>query len=117
LQPCVARDYAVESYGTTVLEADGRRQNVTSANEADITSALVKLERGAPKKIAWVTGHGELDTENADRGGTSEAKRQIELENYKVEPLTLLSVTEIPADTALVVLAAPRQPLLPQEVD
>jgi ABC-type uncharacterized transport system involved in gliding motility auxiliary subunit len=117
LKPGVARDYNVESYGTTVLETEGRRQNVASASEGDITSALVKLERGQPKKVAWVTGHGELDTESFDRPGASEAKRLIELENYKLEPLTLLSTTEIPADTAAVVLAGPRQPLLPQEVE
>jgi ABC-type uncharacterized transport system involved in gliding motility auxiliary subunit len=117
LKPGTARDYQIESYGTTVLEASGRRQNVSSANEADITSALVKLERGQPRKVAWVNGHGELDTESADRAGASEAKHQLELENYSVEPLTLLSATEVPADTSLVVLAAPRQPLLPQEIE
>jgi ABC-type uncharacterized transport system involved in gliding motility auxiliary subunit len=117
LKPGVARDYKVESYGTTVLETEGRRQNVATASEGDITSALVKLERGQPKKVGWVTGHGELDTESFDRAGASEAKRLIELENYKIEPLTLLSTTEIAADTAAVVLAGPRQPLLPQEVE
>jgi ABC-type uncharacterized transport system involved in gliding motility auxiliary subunit len=117
LKPGVARDYNVESYGTTVIESEGRRQNVATASEGDITSALVKLERGQPKRVGWVTGHGELDTESFDRAGASEAKRLIELENYKIEPLTLLSTTEIPADMAAVVLAGPRQPLLPQEND
>lgn len=117
LKPGVARDYGVESYGTTVVEANGQRQNVSGANEADLTSALVKLQRGAPKKIAWVTGHGELDTGSTDRGGASEAKRLIEQENYKIDSLTLLSQQEIPADYQVVILAGPRQPLLPQEVE
>src|SRR5207244_12235405 len=117
IKPGVARDYNVESYGTTVLESEGRRQSVATASEGDITSALVKLERGQPKKVGWVTGHGELDTASVDRAGASEAKRLIELENYQIEPLTLLSTTEIPADTAAVVLAGPRQPLLPQEIE
>ncbi|HEY3110995.1 MAG TPA: Gldg family protein, partial [Chloroflexota bacterium] len=73
IKPGVARDYKVESYGTTVLETEGRRQNVATASEGDITSALVKLERGQPKKVGWVTGHGELDTEGVDRAGASEA--------------------------------------------
>jgi ABC-type uncharacterized transport system involved in gliding motility auxiliary subunit len=115
LRPGVARDFGVELAGTTVLESQGRRQNVATANEAEMTSALVKLGRGQPKKVGWVTGHGELDLESFDRPGASEAKRLIELENYKVEPLSLISTTEIGADLAAVVLARPRQPLLPQE--
>lgn len=117
IKPGVARDYQVEYYGTTVLEAEGRRQNVTSANEADITSALVKLQRGQPKKVGWITGHGEIDLESFDRGGATEAKRLIELENYKLEPLALISVPEISADYAALVLAGPRTALLPQEVE
>jgi ABC-type uncharacterized transport system involved in gliding motility auxiliary subunit len=115
LKPGLARDYKVETYGTTVVESDGHRQNVTGSNEGDLTSALLKLQRGEPKKVGWVVGHGELDPESFDRAGASEAKRLIEQEGYRVENLTLLSATEIPADVAVVVLAGPRQPLLPQE--
>lgn len=118
IKPGVARDMRIENYPTTVLEtADGRRQTVSAANEGEITSALLKLERGQPRKIGWVTGHGELDTEGFDQRGASEAKRLIQQENYTIQPLTLLSVTEIPKDVSVVVLAGPRQPLLPQEVD
>lgn len=117
LKPGVARDYRVEAYGTTVVESGDRRQNVTGANEADLTSALLKLQRGDPKRVGWVVGHGELDTESFDRAGASEAKRLIEQEGFKLESLTLLSLTELPADMTTVILARPRQPLLPQELD
>ncbi|TAK22896.1 MAG: hypothetical protein EPO26_09975 [Chloroflexota bacterium] len=117
LKPGVARGYQVESYGTTVVEIDGRRQNVTNGTEGDLTSAIVKLQRGAPRRVGWVTGHGELDIDSFDRAGASEIKRLIELENYKVEALPLIGVTEIAKDVAVVVLASPRQALLPQEVD
>jgi ABC-type uncharacterized transport system involved in gliding motility auxiliary subunit len=117
LKPGVARDYKVETYGTTVVEAGDRRQNVTGSNEADMTSALLKLQRGEPKKIGWVVGHGELDPESFDRSGASEAKRLIEQEGYQIQNLTLLSLTEIPADITTIVLASPRQPLLPQELE
>ncbi|HEY3079670.1 MAG TPA: Gldg family protein [Chloroflexota bacterium] len=115
LMPGVARDYKVEAYGTTVVESEGRRQNVTGSAEGDLTSALLKVQRGDAKKVGWVVGHGELDPESFDRAGASEAKRLIEQEGYKVENLTLLAATELPADVAVVVLAGPRQPLLPQE--
>src|SRR5262245_37955342 len=117
LMPGVARDDKVEAYGATGGESEGRRQNVTGSAEGDLTGALLKLQRGEPKKVAWVVGHGELDLENFDRGGASEAKRLIEQEGYKVDPLTLLAANDIPSDVAVVVLAGPRQPLLPQESD
>ncbi|MBM4417432.1 MAG: hypothetical protein FJ033_03835 [Chloroflexi bacterium] len=114
--PGLAREYRVETFGTTILESEGRRQNMTGANEADLTSALVKLQRGTPKRIIWVTGHGELDIDSFDQGGASELKRQIELENYSIRALSLLTAADVPADTSVVVLARPRQPLLPQEI-
>lgn len=117
LKPGVARDYKVETYGTTVVEAGDRRQNVTGSNEGGLSSALLKLQRGEAKKIGWVVGHGELDVESFDRAGASEAKRLIEQEGYALQNLTLLSVTEVPADLTTVVLASPRQPLLPQEIE
>ena len=117
LKPGVARDYKVETYGTTVVESNGKRQNVTGSTEGDLTSALLKLQRGEPKKLGWVVGHGELDPESFDRSGASEAKRLIEQEGYTVQNLTLLSAPEVPSDIAVVVLAGPRQPLLPQESD
>lgn len=118
LKPGAAQQMGIENYPTTVLQTDdGKRQTVSAANEGEITSALLKLEQGQARKVGWVTGHGELDTESADTRGASEAKRLIQGENYTIQPLTLLSVTEIPKDVNVVVLAGPRQPLLPQEVD
>jgi ABC-type uncharacterized transport system involved in gliding motility auxiliary subunit len=117
LRPGVARDMRIENYPTTVLESQGRRQTVSAAVEGEITSALLKLQRGEPRKAGWITGHGELDTEAFDQRGASEAKRLIEQENYKLEPMTLLALTEIPKDYAVVILSGPRQPLLPQEVE
>lgn len=117
LRPGTAREMRIENYPTTVIESQGRRQTVSAATEGEFTSALVKLQRGEARKLGWVTGHGELDTEAFDQQGASEAKRLIEQENYTVEPLTLLAVTEVPADFAAVILAGPRQPLLPQEAE
>ena len=117
LKPGLARDLRVEQYGTTVLEAEGRRQLITGTTEGDLTSALVKLQRGEPRKIGWIVGHGELDIDNAGQGGAAEAKRQLERENYSVQALTLATLTEIPTDITAVVLAGPRTPLLDAELN
>ncbi|HUE76135.1 MAG TPA: GldG family protein [Chloroflexota bacterium] len=116
LRPGVAREYKIELYGTTVFESAGRRQTVSGASEAEVTSALLKLTRDEAKKVYFLAGHGELDLDGFDRNGASEAKRLLELENYHVEPLVLTTVGQVPADAAVVVVAGAQNKLLPDEL-
>jgi ABC-type uncharacterized transport system involved in gliding motility auxiliary subunit len=116
LRPGLARDYKIELYGTTVFESAGRRQTVSGTSEAEVTSALLKLTRDEAKKVYFLVGHGELDVDGFDRNGASEAKRLLEQENYRVEPLVLTSVGQMPADAAIVVVAGAQTRLLPDEI-
>ncbi|MGH7860227.1 MAG: Gldg family protein, partial [Candidatus Binatia bacterium] len=66
--------------------------------------------------VYFLTGHGERDIFESDRyRGYSTVRTALEQELYQVEALSLHSVDEVPEDASVVVVAAPREDLLPDE--
>jgi ABC-type uncharacterized transport system involved in gliding motility auxiliary subunit len=116
-KPNLARQYAVQAYGTVVFEYKGRTERVTGDGEQDLTNAIIKAVSGTQRKIVFTAGHGERDIVSTERGGYGSVKAALERENYTVESLVLAQAGAVPADAAAVVVAGPRTDLLQPEVD
>ncbi len=116
-EPGLARRYGVETYGTIVLETKAKSEKVMEAEEEKLTNGLVKVSRGAKLKVYLSRGHGELDPASTDRAGFSAAKVALERANYEIGDVLLAREARVPDDAALVIVAGPRQDLLPPEID
>jgi ABC-type uncharacterized transport system involved in gliding motility auxiliary subunit len=115
-EPALARRYAVDAYGTVVLDSGGRTEKVLDAEEEKLTNALVKLTRPGKRVVYVLQGHGERELANTDRPGFSEARRALEQANYDVRPLALARAGQIPDDGAVVVIPGPRTEFLEPEL-
>lgn len=115
LQPFVAQQYEITSYGTVVFESAGRRQDVSGGDEQDLTSAILKVSRETQSVIYFLSGHGERDPGGYDQSGYSQVRDALERDNYVVNTLNLAISNTVPADASVLVVAAPRSPLLEQE--
>jgi ABC-type uncharacterized transport system involved in gliding motility auxiliary subunit len=116
-QPARTRQYEVQSYGTVVLETNGRVERVTSSSEQDITNAIIKVLTGEERRIYFVQGHGEKDPVSAERTGYNGIAEGLRRENYTVEKLVLAQAQEVPEDAAAIVVAGPRTDFFPQEIE
>ena len=126
-QPARARAYqaAAEAgipFGTVVVASGERQERVAAPQEQDITNAILKLLKGASKKVYFTTGHQELSLEETGAGGLSAIRSRLEDSNYEVAALALLETVEegavrIPEDAATVVIAGPRLDLLEAEAE
>jgi ABC-type uncharacterized transport system involved in gliding motility auxiliary subunit len=116
-RPVEARQYQVQSYGTVVLEYKGRTERVTSAEEQDLTTGLVKVLNPNKKKVYFLQGHGERDPDNSERDGYSAVKTALGADNYDVAKLVLAQEKDVPADASVVVIAGPKNDLFPNEVE
>jgi ABC-type uncharacterized transport system involved in gliding motility auxiliary subunit len=116
-QPALAQQYGIRSYGSLVLESGGRTQNANTADEEGISSALLRLQQQKAKKVVFTTGHGERSSRETQREGLSLARGLLEKENYRVDEVNLLAGAGVPAETAALVIAGPRKPFFPQEVE
>lgn len=116
-KPTVAKQYQVESYGTTVFEYKGRVERVTATAEQDLTNGLIKVLAGKEHKAYFTSGHGEHDTASTERAGYSGIAAALLRDNFKVEKLVLAQQGDAPADATVVVIAGPSTDFFPPEIE
>ncbi len=115
--PQLALDYKVQYDGTIVFERGKRREIATSDDEETLTNALLKVSQDTQPTIYMTTGHGEHAPQDSGDNGYSMIVGALEAENFKIEALDLKTLTEtMPSNISVLVIAGPRQPFDPQEV-
>lgn len=115
-EPIKAQQYDPIPYSSLLFEAGERTEIVYTADEQDITSALLKVTREGKKVIYFLTGHQERDTEGYDYDGYSAVAGALMGLNYEVRSLNLAVTTTVPSDAALIIVAGPQSTLLEDEV-
>ena len=102
--------------GTEIAQSPGGASG--GFGEGEVTSLILKVSRAGGKRIYAITGHGESEPGDletpAGLGGLAAALHD---DNIELSPLLLATAPAIPADAAAVLLAGPRKPLLPHELD
>ncbi len=114
-QPEITRRYDVKTYGTIVLEGYDKKQVVQTADEENITNALLKLNRKEQKKIYFLTGHDERSLSGDARDSFSNARSALEKNFYAIAEFNLLQQEDVPADAATVIIAGPRKKIPERE--
>jgi ABC-type uncharacterized transport system involved in gliding motility auxiliary subunit len=114
--PGIAKRYGITSYGTIVLESGEKEEKVLTADEENLTNALLKVMREGKKVVYFLEGHGEHSINNSERDGYSEAKRAIESQNYEVKSISLFTEGKLPDDASILIIAGPRKDLLEPEL-
>ena len=103
--------------GTIMLTMGTRKEMVTTVDEQDITSALLRLINPGEKDIYFLVGDGEFDT-TASSGSEAYSLFDTTLKNknYTVNTLNLVSTPKIPDKTLAIIIAGPKKPLSDNEV-
>lgn len=115
--PAKAQMLGVGDYGSGVAEYQNRRENIRFLTEENVINAVLRLTDRSEKIVRFVAGHGEKTLGGDDNKiSCSSLKNALELENYRVEELSLLQAKKIPADTLILVVAGPQKDLLPKEL-
>ncbi|MGA2225737.1 MAG: GldG family protein [Syntrophobacteraceae bacterium] len=114
-QPEITRRYEIKTYGTIVLEGYDKKQAVQTADEENITNALLKLTRKEQKKVYFLIGHGEHSFSSEARDSYSNAKAALEKNSYAIAEFNLLQQVDIPADAAAVIIAGPQKQIPERE--
>ena len=115
-EPLKAQQAGYRFAGNVLLDYQGRHQMADQTDENAITNALRKVLKGERQKVYFLAGHGERDLDDPKPGGFQVAKKALDNEGYEVESLNLLSRGAVPEDAALVIVAAPKKPLMSTEM-
>ena len=141
LNPAQARMRGVQFAGTSILESEGRKMQISGSSETDIANAILRVSLGVTQKVCFLDGHREPDpfsieshdhmegTAGHSHGlgaqyvlheqhGMAKARNALETLNYTVEKIALSRSNsgEALSHCALLVVAGPKLALLPMEV-
>ena len=114
--PEKARDLDIGPEGLILLNYQGRTETLHFIDESTLTNALLQLAKANNHSVTFLTGHGEhapTGTQNADfkQFSMALARRKI-----KTQTLNLSTQTTLPDNTGLLIIAAPKTPLLAEEI-
>ncbi len=115
--PVSANKAKVQTDGTIVLTMADRQEPVTTADEVDLTTAMIRLANPGTRTVYFVVGHGEHSIDDTSGGTTAYArvKSALEAKNYTVKTINLLTDKKVPDGTNAVILAGPQKPLSADE--
>ncbi len=105
--------------GLVRVAIGGEAVEVSEIDEEHVTNAMVKLSRTGEKVVYFVQGHGEdaIEGEGADgREGFARAADALRNENYRVAPLLLAGVPDVPEDADVVIVAGAKSRLFDEEL-
>jgi ABC-type uncharacterized transport system involved in gliding motility auxiliary subunit len=118
-KPHLVQTYGMKPGNVVYLElGDGETKatsRINDSSEEGITNAILKLTRGAAKKLYVVQGHGEPDITANDPTGLKGFADAIGDEHLTLAGLILGQHSKIPEDAAGVLLISPKKPLLAEE--
>lgn len=117
-RPDIAASYGVnKGSGQVFLEYKGRRNRIDKIDEQEFTSALIKTTQDKQKTVYYVTGHGEMDPDDAaDAAGGNAYKMLLENNRYIFKTLSLGSAGKVPDDADMVAVVGPRTGFVEREL-
>lgn len=85
--------------------------------EQDFSQGILSVTHTRQKVVRFLTRHGERDPSNLSEGtGYGLANEGLKGDNYRVLLLDLAGEGEVPADTAVLIVAGPERDLLEEEI-
>ncbi len=111
------REYGVTVDHTVVVESQGRRRSLLDPDEGALINAVYRVVTGTQPVVYYLAGHGEHRLDSDDRGGYSALARLLGEQGYDLRALVFGGHPQVPADGAILVIAAPKQDLAPEEIE
>jgi ABC-type uncharacterized transport system involved in gliding motility auxiliary subunit len=106
-KPQLAREAGIKNYGTTVVQIGAKKEEAKSLTEEGITGAFIRDLKSNTRTVCFVSGSGEHQIDDSERGGYSRFKDLLHKDNYESKSINLLQKAEIPSDCTVVVVAGP----------
>lgn len=113
--PQKVKQFDVNQPGQLVVEYQGRHEALDAATEPEISEALERLAHASNTTITFLTGDGERSIDGGNNDGYSSFAAQLRNKGFKVDTLNLALQPKIPATTSVLVIADPKNRMLPEQ--
>ena len=116
-RPEMAAQFPGVRPGETYAVANNRKEKLATPDEQSLTSAIMKVTREQAKTVCFLEGHGERELAGGGPEGYVTIDNKLKGDNYATKTISLVTKNEIPAECSVLVVAGPKKPLLPGEMD
>jgi ABC-type uncharacterized transport system involved in gliding motility auxiliary subunit len=115
--PQAAREAGIRNFGTAVVQIGTKKEEAKSMTEEGVTGAFIRDLKSNTRTVCFVSGSGEHQIDDSDRGGLSRFKDLLAKDNYESKTISLLQTAEVPSDCTTLVVAGPTHNYEQPEVD
>ncbi|MCC7092337.1 MAG: GldG family protein [Nitrosomonas sp.] len=116
-QPALTQEAGVQMNGEMVITFNQKREYLTVINEQVFSNVLMRLARAEEKQIVALQGHGERKLDGHANFDVGEFGKQLRTNGFRIQSLNFSVAEDVPAKTAVLMIASPQVDLLPGEVD
>lgn len=116
-QPHLVKANGITTFPTIVFERNGKKEQITTIDELNITNAFLKLADSQKVTLYYTQNHGELDFENNQNDGISILKQMIHSTNYELKPINLAKESRVPTDASAILSLGPVEGYLEHELE
>jgi hypothetical protein len=112
-----ASELGVSRDGSLVVIYGDNSEVIPYPSEEEITSALIHVANPEARKVYFLTGHGERDTQETGDLGYSQLQQALVSKDYEVGTLNLMTDAQVPEDALAVIIAGPLAPMSSEELE
>jgi len=115
-EPFLVREKKITSDGETIIEYNQRQERILRHNETSYSNALQRLLRGEQRWLLFTKGHGEREPHRGANHDVSDWMKIATERGFKAQAHNLTTLTTIPDNISVLVIASPTQDFLAGEV-
>lgn len=114
--PELVRQLNIQQQGEMVVSHGNKQQHVYDLSEQSLTNALISVSRDKEQWLVFIEGHGERSPLDQANFNFSVWAEQLKLKGFKFKALNLVEHSQIPDNTAVVIIASPEKSWLAGEI-
>ncbi|MDQ7072688.1 MAG: GldG family protein [Gammaproteobacteria bacterium] len=114
--PDLVRKLNIQQQGEMVVSNGDQQQHVYDLSEQSLTNAIVTVSRQQEQWLIFISGHGERTPLDKANFNLSTWGDQLKQKGIRFRELNLIEHSQIPENTAAIVIASPEQPWLEGEI-
>ncbi len=114
--PDLVRKLNIQQQGEMVVSNGDQQQHVYDLSEQSLTNAIVAVSRQQEQWLIFISGHGERTPLNKANFNLNTWGDQLKQKGIRFRELNLIEHSQIPENTAAIVIASPEQPWLEGEI-
>jgi ABC-type uncharacterized transport system involved in gliding motility auxiliary subunit len=116
LEPEKARELDMGPEGLILVEYQGRTEKLSFIDETTLSNALFQLANADEHWVTFLEGHGERSPKGNTNNDVSKLAKELAQRKINVQTVNLTTESAIPGNSALLIISAPKVPLLSTEL-